>query len=442
MKETPIETVYAAYLAANGITTDSRRVTPGILFWALRGARFDGNSYALAALEAGASAAVTDDASVAARDERCLYVADTERALGEMAALHRRRTHVELLLLTGTNGKTTTKELCRAVAETTFPTLATEGNFNNQIGLPLTLLRLTEKHRLAVIEAGASHPGDIQYLAGIAQPNLGIITNIGRAHLEGFGSYEGVVRTKTELYRYLRAHNGSVLLNASDPVLTTHAAEIPAFRYATDPHTEAELWGEPLPSELYLALKWHWRGESYTLQTRLVGQYNLPNVLAAIAFGLYKGITPGVINRAIEAYTPTNHRSELREETPRHHNRVVVDAYNANPSSMEAALNAFFALSSSLPKVLILGDMLELGAQSAAEHRALLTRLAAEKAPFTLYAVGDCFAEAGADLADRFRFFPTADALGKQLSAEPISHSLVLLKGSHGIGLEHLVDLL
>ena len=149
-----------------------------------------------------------------------------------------------------------------------------------------------------------------------------------------------------------------------------------------------------------------------------------------------------MITRAIEAYTPTNHRSELREETPRHHNRVVVDAYNANPSSMEAALNAFFALSSSLPKVLILGDMLELGAQSAAEHRALLMRLAAEKAPFTLYAVGDCFAEAGADLSDRFRFFPTADALGKQLSAEPISHSLVLLKGSHGIGLEQLVDLL
>lgn len=440
MKATPIEEVYAVFKASSGITTDSRCVTPNVLFWALRGERFDGNSFARQALDKGAYAAVVDNPEVAASDERCIYVENTEIALGQLAAFHRKQFAIDVLLITGTNGKTTTKELCHAVLRTRYKVLATEGNLNNQIGLPLTLLKLNETHQVAIIEAGASHPGDIRYLTEIAAPTLGIITNIGRAHLEGFGSYEGVIRTKTELYDYLRLHDGRVFLNSSDPLLVAQAKGLTACRYALSPEADT-LWGEAIPTGLFLELVWHWENSAYPLKTKLVGAYNLPNVMAAIALGLRKGIDPDQINQAIERYEPHNNRSELRAETERH-NRLVIDAYNANPSSMKAALDSFFALSTAQPRVLILGDMLELGSKSEEEHAAVLEQLAGRKEAFTLYAVGSCFGALKKKYGKPFYFFDTTEMLREALQQHPITGSLVLIKGSHGIGLQTLLDVL
>lgn len=436
-----IEQLYRHFLASQGISTDSRKCFPGALFFALSGEHFDGNDYAAAALDSGASHAVIDRPDLAAKDSRYLLVADTRRALQDLACYHRQQLGTPLLLITGTNGKTTTKELVHAVVATEYPTLATEGNLNNEIGLPLTLLRLKPEHRFAVIEAGASHPGDIALLAEISCPNFGLITNIGRAHLEGFGSFEGVVRTKCELYDYLGKTEGKVFLHGSDPLLSAKAAQLEQVSYYTAP-MEGALWGELLHEGTGMTLDfvWHHDGETYPVHTQLVGDYNLPNAMAAIAVGLFLGVSPAHISSALTLYTPKNQRSQLIEETPRG-NRLIVDAYNANPSSMQAAMQQFIRNSAQhRPRLAVLGDMYELGESSETEHRTICQLLA--ESPLEAFLVGKNFASLAADFVQpHLHFFPTLEQLRQYVEQHPFCHGDIWLKGSRSMHLEETLDL-
>jgi UDP-N-acetylmuramoyl-tripeptide--D-alanyl-D-alanine ligase len=271
-------------------------------------------------------------------DERCLLVTDTLKTLQDLATYHRRVCGIPVLAITGTNGKTTTKELTAAVLSEAHPVLFTQGNLNNHIGVPLTLLQLTAEHRLAIIEMGANHPGEINELCQIADPDYGLITNVGIAHIEGFGSFEGVMRAKGELYEYLRAKNGKVFINQDNPFLLSMASNICQLTYGTKPGYS--IWGEVLSCAPFLTLRWHIdsKQSSYEVSTRLIGSYNLENVLAAICIGHYFGVNPEQINHALASYVPSNNRSQWQQTAK---NKLIIDAYNANPSSMKEALSNF-----------------------------------------------------------------------------------------------------
>ena len=405
------------------IATDTRRIEPGSLFFALRGATFDGNKFAAEALAKGAAYAVVDDPAAAA-DERIVLVDNVLEALQELAREHRRALGIPILAVAGSNGKTTTKELVSRVLAEGFEVCATQGNLNNHIGVPLTLLSMTREVQFGVVEMGASACGEIARLAAIAEPNYGILTNIGRSHLEGFGGPEGIRRGKGELYDFLAAHGGRVFVREEDPVLTEMVAERSGL--ACEPYSERLADG---------------------IESRLAGDYNRYNIAAAVTIGHRFGVDDAAIRRAIASYTPDNNRSQ-RTETPR--NTLVVDCYNANPSSMGASVRHFLAepLRSRTRRMLVLGDMLELGAWSLDEHRAIL-RLAAADTAATLWIVGREFGRAcealrqeGFDADGRIRCFASCDELREALAAEPIVGALVLLKGSRGIGLERAVELL
>ena len=331
------EALYALYKEHPLVTTDSRKCPEGSIFFALKGETFDGNNYALQALEKGCAFAVVDNPDVAKQDERLILVPDVLAALQELAAYHRKAWGKTVLQITGTNGKTTTKELISAVLSEGKNVLYTEGNLNNHIGVPLTLLRIKPEHDIAVIETGANHPGEIADLCRIVEADYGLITNVGRAHLEGFGSFEGVKQTKGELYDDLHKRGKKLFLNAFDEDLLQMAQS-----------REFVLWEDALPyvegrvSEATPFVEMQWRAEDdapwHTVKTNLIGAYNIANLRAAVTIGLHFGITPEQINHALEAYKPTNSRSELREVG---NNRLIIDAYNANPSSMKAALTNF-----------------------------------------------------------------------------------------------------
>ena len=406
------------------VSTDTRRIEPGSLFFALRGATFDGNEFAAEALARGAACAVVDDPA-AATDERTLLVPDTLGALQELAREHRRALGIPVLAVAGSNGKTTTKELVSRVLAERFDVCATRGNLNNHIGVPLTLLSMTRDTQFGVVEMGASACGEIARLASIAEPNYGILTNIGRSHLEGFGGPEGIRRGKGELYDFLAANGGRIFVREEDPVLTQMAAERPELA--------AERYSEHLADGV---------------ESRLAGDYNRYNMAAAVAIGRYFDIDDERIRHAIAGYVPDNNRSQRLETA---HNTLVVDCYNANPSSMRAAVGDFLAepLGTRTRRVLILGDMLELGAWSAEEHAAILG-LALQDPAAEIHLVGPRFAEAAEALAKadttgtagRIRRYPARDELAETLRLRPIAGALVLLKGSHGIGLDQVVGLL
>ena len=401
------------------ITTDTRRIEPGSIFFALRGASFDGNRFAAEALEKGAAAAVVDDPAVAAGD-RFVVVGDTLTALQELAREHRRALGIPILAVAGSNGKTTSKELIARVLGERFEVCATRGNLNNHIGVPLTLLSMTRQTEFGVVEMGASACGEIARLAAIAEPDYGLLTNIGRCHLEGFGGPEGVRRGKGELYDFLAANGGRAFVRCDDDVLTAMAAERAAM--AAEHYSPALADGIP---------------------SALEGDYNRYNIAAAVAVGRYFGIDDDRIRHAIAGYRPDNHRSQ-RVETPR--NTLVVDCYNANPTSMRASVEHFLTapLGGRQRRVLILGDMLELGAWSREEHAAII-RLAGGDPAAELHLVGSEFARAWTEMNDRPRgaqLHPSRTELAADLAAHPVADALVLLKGSHGIGLEHLVELL
>ncbi|HJI19437.1 MAG: UDP-N-acetylmuramoyl-tripeptide--D-alanyl-D-alanine ligase [Alistipes sp.] len=402
------------------VTTDSRHIEPGGIFFALKGERFDGNRFAAESLRLGAAFAVADDPALrddpAAREGRLIVVDDALGALQELAREHRRELGIPVLAVTGSNGKTTTKELLRRVLSERFTVLATGGNLNNHIGVPLTLLSLTREAEFAVVEMGASARGEIALLASIAEPNYGLITNIGRAHLDGFGGPEGVRRGKGELFDFLRDNGGRAFVAAEDATLTAMARE-----------------REPMAVEYYsLAL-------ADDVPCHLEGEYNRANVAAAVAVGRYFGIAEERILHAVDSYVPTNNRSQ-RMLTER--NTLILDCYNANPSSMQAALDNFLVQQpdAGAGKAVILGDMLELGDWSRDEHRHVV-RLAARDTQARILLVGEHFAEACRSLdplPPNVTCFPTRQELEEHLDRNPLSGSLILVKGSRGIGLEHL----
>ena len=425
------EALYALYIEHPLVTTDSRKCPEGSIFFALKGETFDGNNYALQALEKGCAFAVVDNPDVAKQDERLILVPDVLKALQELAAYHRKAWGKTVLQITGTNGKTTTKELISAVLSEGKSVLYTEGNLNNHIGVPLTLLRIKPEHDIAVIETGANHPGEIADLCRIVEADFGLITNVGRAHLEGFGSFEGVKQTKGELYDDLRARGKKIFLNAFDEDLLQMAQERGFI-----------LWEDALPyvegrvSEATPFVEMQWRAEDdapwHTVKTNLIGAYNIANLRAAVTIGLHFGITPQQINHALEAYKPTNSRSELREVGS---NRLIIDAYNANPSSMKAALTNF-SFFGDKHKMVILGDMRELGAESLEEHRRIVKQLQDMELE-RIWLVGEEFSKA---VEEGMRVFKDVEEVKTALKAEPISDSTILIKGSNGTKLYQLPE--
>ncbi len=444
--------IYNRYKKCGGrVTTDTRTLEGGEMFFALKGENFDGNEYALKALELGAACAVVNAASAVAsvEDERLIKVEDTLKTLQELARWHRSMTIVDgkpltVIALTGTNGKTTTKELVREVLSVKYKVTATEGNLNNNIGVPLTLLKINSETRLAVVEMGASHPGDIKELVDIALPNFGLITNVGKAHLLGFGSFEGVMNTKGELYDYLRRTSDKVFVNVDNPYLCRMASERGLHN---DPERADSLvipygvgysGAVVLPSDNdhpYLRIQMG----SKVLNTNLVGSYNADNVMAALAVGLYFGVPIEDAHRAIESYIPSNNRSQL---TRTGRNTLIVDAYNANPSSMAVALNNLDSVVSDR-KVALLGNMLELGDDSAALHNEVIDKALSMNLSL-LCLVGPEFAKCAQayPAGDTLRYFDTSDDLSAWLSANPFSSATVLIKGSRGSRMEKTIEVL
>lgn len=410
---------------ASCVTTDSRNCPKGSLFFALKGENFNGNAYAAKALENGASYAVIDEPQYAA-DHRYIVVDNALKALQNLACQHRIALGKPIIAITGTNGKTTTKELTAAVLSRKFNVHYKQGNLNNHIGVPLTLLQMTAQHDLGIIEMGASHPGDIRELVEIACPNAGIITNVGKAHLQGFGSFEGVMKTKGELYDYIRANQGFIFRNIDNPHLCEMAGNLPAHTYSLVDNT-AEVSGRVLDCTGFLSMQLQVGGQTLDLQTHLVGAYNAENVLAAACIGNTFGLTAQEIKLTIEGYIPQNNRSMLVKSM---HNTIVVDAYNANPTSMRAAIENFAQMHLD-NQTLILGDMLELGEQSAKEHKEIVELL--QQNHFTdVYLVGKEFAS----LQSAYNCFEDVHGLIHYLKIHPLEGRYVLLKGSRGIKLE------
>ncbi len=426
--------LYQKFLECGAVTTDSRNCPEGSMFFALKGASFDGNQYALSALEKGCRYAVVDDTKVAV-DDRFILVEDVLKALQELAAWHRKTLGTTIIGITGSNGKTTTKELVSAVLSKKGNVLYTQGNLNNHIGVPLTLLRLTPQHKMAVIEMGANHPGEIAALVNIAQPDYGLITNVGRVHLEGFGSFEGVKKTKGELYDYLRSHGGMAFLLTDSADLTEMASGLRTIGYgSTD--CDTNYVSGALTSEAtspFISVRVKCFDQSAEIKTHLIGTYNLPNVLAAVCVGRFFDVPLTDVKSAIEAYSPTNSRSQLVKTAS---NTLIVDAYNANPTSMAAAISNFAQLD--MPcKMCILGDMGEIGVESLNEHKKIVALLK-ENGLDNVYFVGKTFREASTG----YKYFENVNILKEFLASNPLKNVTILIKGSNSNHLSTLVDAL
>ena len=424
-------TLYSIFLSHPVITTDSRDCPAGSIFFALKGETFNGNAYAEAALQKGCAYAVIDEEQYnVVGDERYILVPDVLKTLQQLANEHRKALGTKIIGITGTNGKTTTKELIAAVLQRKYNILYTQGNFNNHIGVPKTLLRLTKEHEMAVIEMGANHPGEIKTLVNIVEPDYGLITNVGKAHLEGFGSFEGVIKTKGELYDYLRQNDGEIFIDSSNSYLTGIAGGIRQTPY---------LKGEVVSCSPFLKFRW----EGGEVQTRLIGTYNLTNMMAAATVGRHFEVSNEQINDALSHYTPSNNRSQL---TVTERNRLIVDTYNANPTSMMAALENFMVLTKSLPEgaqaMAILGDMRELGDVSGAEHQKVVDYIKAHQdsqKPWTVWLVGTEFQKTD----NPFRTFPDVNAVKAALAEEGAPEGkYILIKGSNGIRLFELPEML
>ena len=437
-----IKELYAFYKQHPVVTTDSRDCPEGSIFIALKGESFDGNKFAVQALEKGCALAVVDDEQVyneflaqPLEGKKMVLVPDSLQAFKDLAREHRRQFTIPVVGITGTNGKTTTKELVRTVLAQKFNVMATEGNFNNDVGVPKTLLRLSPEHEIAVVEMGASHPGDIKTLVETSEPTCGLITNVGKAHLQGFGSLEGVIKTKGELYDNLASRDGSVIfINAdNEHLMGIMPKNVEAVKYSQHLQ-DAAVVGEIVACDPFLRLRWKSEGsEWHEVATHLIGSYNLDNVLAAVTVGFHFGVAPSAISEAIAGYVPSNNRSQLTE-TGRNH--LIVDAYNANPTSMAAALTNFRLMQVS-PKMAILGEMRELGESSSEEHVAMVNNL--KQCAFDqVWLVGDEFKEIDCP----YRKFADVEAVKAALATEPIEGYYILIKGSNGNRLFQLPELL
>jgi UDP-N-acetylmuramoyl-tripeptide--D-alanyl-D-alanine ligase len=429
------EKLYQYYLSHPQICTDTRTITEGCLFFALRGDHFNANKFAAQALEAGAAYAIVDDPDFA-NHSQCILVPDALVALQELAKHHRQQLQIPVIGLTGSNGKTTTKELIRAVLAERYQTFATKGNLNNHIGVPLSILSLTADTAIAVIEMGANHQKEIEFLCEIAQPTHGLITNVGMAHLDGFGGFEGVKKGKAELFAYLKAHDGVAFINQDNPYLLemSNKAELSKVVYYGSAKDNT-VSGKLQHSDPLIAFEWTADHRNHQAKANLTGTYNFENILAAICIGHFFELTPAEINTGLANYFPVNNRSQL---TQTENNTVICDFYNANPSSMAAALNNLQTLTAE-NKTAIIGDMFELGDESDLQHKNII-ELALDHQIDSVIFIGEHFYAYKEKYAGIFFSEPAAAAT--YLKENPIKSQLVLLKGSRGMALEQLLPLL
>ena len=425
----PIETIYQHYIKVHQISTDSRKIEKDTVFFALKGENFDANDFALQVAEQGVASLVVADRKDLPQHERILIVDDALKTLQDLAAYHRQQSKAIVLSITGTNGKTTTKELVSAVLARKYNIIHTMGNLNNHIGVPLTLLSIQPDTEIAVVEMGANHPGEIDFLCKIADPDYGLITNIGKAHLEGFGSFEGVIKTKTELYRHIKAHGKAVFVNQGNPLLWEQSEGQNRITYGR--HCAANTPVAPGACNPYLSVVW----KKHLIQTHLVGSYNFENVAAAIGVGQCFDVDENDIIEALEAYTPTNSRSQVIETQ---NNHIIMDAYNANPTSMRAALINFASICGE-NSLLILGDMRELGTASEEEHRYILG-LMKELGFKEALLVGQNFCTYNEN--GNWKTFEKVGDLCQYLEIHPISNKTILVKGSNSIQLGKVLPLL
>lgn len=427
-----VSILYNLFLKSTGVSTDTRKIDPGNIFFALKGPNFNANEFAPKALEMGASVVVIDDPTYFIEDDERYFIAeDALRMLQQLANHHRHQLKIPIIGLTGSNGKTTSKELLYAVLKQKFKTVATVGNLNNHIGVPLTLLSIRKDAEIAIVEMGANKPGDIQELCEIAEPTHGFITNIGKAHLEGMGGPEGVLKTKTELYQHLRANNGTVFINSQDPILANMIKrfENPVLYPAKGDFCEVRFRGaDPF-------VKFSVEGSDQVHLTALIGAYNFGNIASAITIGKFFGVPMDKAVEGIVSYRPSNMRSQLIEKRS---NLIILDAYNANPSSMEVAIRTFGEMTGKKHKMIILGDMFELGDHSEVEHRRLgeiVSEYPIDKVCFT----GSLIVSA-LEKAPKALYFPDPFSFRNWLEDSKLEDYLILIKGSRGMKLEGLVD--
>lgn len=426
MKE---EIRFELFYECTGVCIDTRQIFSDCLFICLKGENYNANEFASNALKLGAKYVIVDEDKFATHPQ-IILVENTLKYLQKLANYHRKRFQIPIIGITGSNGKTTSKELINTVLSTAYNTLATVGNLNNHIGVPLTLLRLNKQHQIAIIEMGANKLLDIKELCEIAEPNIGVITNIGKAHLEGFGSFEGVLKTKKELYESIQHSSGTLIYNLDDEILTK---EIPpdTKNLSYGSNAEASISGELIKLNPFASLKWKYENyESPIIETKMVGKYNFYNFLAAISFGIYFNIDPEKINEAISNYEPVNKRSQIVKTK---NNTLILDCYNANPTSMRSAIESF-ALIEHPKKIAIIGDMLELGDESIIEHENVIELTNQLQIP--TITVGPIF-EGLLHNNATIKVENTNDLIA-YLHENPINETLVLIKGSRGIGLEVL----
>ena len=422
-----IKKLYHHFLLSDGVTTDSREDVTNKIFFALSGENFNGNKFADDALKKGAKLCVIDDPAYIS-DERCFSVNDVLTTLQELANHHRKESNVTVIAITGSNGKTTTKELISSVLSSYINIISTEGNYNNHIGVPLTLLNIRPTTKIAVIEMGANHIGEINKLCEIAQPDIGLITNIGKAHLEGFGSFDGVIMAKNELFNYIKKNKGKIIVNKDDSLLKRLSEGIPQFTYGKN---NADAEGEIIKYNPFLKLNWATGKNIIECNTQLYGKYNFDNIMAAIATGLFFSIPFEKINTAIEGYIPKNNRSQ---QIKSNNNSIILDAYNANPTSMSGAIISF-ARSNFESPWLILGDMFELGEYSSSEHQEIVSEIINNNFQNVILVGNDFYNTKGHGF---LRFKTTDDAIA-HLNANIIKNSNILVKGSRGMKLERLL---
>ena len=422
--------IHHLFLESSGISTDTRNIKQGSLFFALKGPNFNGNTFAHKALKTGARYAIIDEA-VYPEDQRFILVDNVLETLQKLASFHREQLGLYIIALTGSNGKTTTKELIHAVLKPHFKTVATVGNLNNHIGVPLTLLSMTADTEIGIVEMGANHAKEIALLCEIAKPNMGYITNFGKAHLEGFGSEEGVVKAKSELYDYLKAHSGLIILNSEDAQQVAQVGTYEkTFTFSETSETNVNVKFRSIQPFLSVEL------QEIAIKTQLTGRYNFHNIAAALAIGIYFKLAPLQLQKGIEGYIPTNNRSQIIQKNS---NEILLDAYNANPSSMEVALENFIGIQNQ-HKLAILGDMFELGNSSSKEHLGLINKAISTKACQFCF-VGSHFFEHQKPHPNLL-FFKTFQDLRQHLEQTTIANTSILIKGSRGMALERVLELI
>lgn len=424
------EELYKYFLTCTGISTDTRKIEPGSLFVALKGENFDANTFAAEAIAKGAKYALIDNPQHRTADN-LLLVKDSLIALQQLANHHRNTLGLPIIALTGSNGKTTTKELINAVLSGKYNTKATIGNLNNHIGVPLTLLSFTKDTEIGIVEMGANHQKEIEALCEIAKPNFGYITNFGKAHLEGFGGTEGVIKGKSELYDYLKANTRTAFVNLDDPIQKEKTETISRYTFAVDNYN-CDVRIETVEAKPMVTIKY----KHSNIHSNLIGIYNANNINAAIAIGKFFEVSDEQIKEAIEGYIPVNNRSQLLEISS---NKIILDAYNANPSSMDAALENFIQLEGN-EKMAILGDMFELGPESPAEHKKLVEKLADQK-NIEIYFIGKDFYN-NKSIRPHLQFFESFDTFREHFNHVKPKNKIILIKGSRGMALERVLDIL